>query len=531
LHQWESGYHSDRPQGEEILHGNARRLTIILCSLSLVGCASVDFDYPKVESHAYTNTTDTLLGREVAALGHIPEGYGGFHLLSNSLDALSSRLLLAERAERSIDAQYYLAYADRIGYLTLRSLLDAADRGVRVRLLLDDFLTGGLSEGLAAMDTHPLIEVRMYNPFARRKFRLGDFTTDFKRVNRRMHNKVLIADNQVAIIGGRNIAEEYFGAGDKYNFGDLDVLGVGHVTEDASEMFDAYWNNQISVPIEALVKVSAKPEAALIALRQRVEKALEGIKDSPYQAALDDSTIDYLEGGMQLSPWAPYQFVYDPPVKPTREEEEQYGNSILTPLREVVNSAQEELIVSSPYFVLQDAAINRIGEFVDRGVTIKVITNSLSSTNHNIVHSGYAPTRKKMLQEGIKLFETRPDARISGVHHDAESKSSLHTKAFIVDRRWFYLGSFNWDPRSAYTNTESGIIIDDPIIATTAAERTDLRLPTAAYEVYLDEKDRLRWKTLNDTGQLVVFTKAPEPGAWTRFKVWFMSLLPIKNQL
>lgn len=513
------------------MHGTIRRLTIILCSLSLVGCASVDFDYPKVESHAYSNTTDTLLGREVAALGHIPDGQGGFHLLSDSIDALSTRLLLAQRAERSIDAQYYLAYGDTIGYLTVRSLLDAADRGVRVRLLLDDFLTGGLSEGLAAMDSHPLIEVRMYNPFARRKFRLGDFTTDFKRVNRRMHNKVLIADNQVAIIGGRNIAEEYFGAGDKYNFGDLDVMAVGHVTEEASEMFDAYWNHRISVPIAALVKPQADPQAALTALRKRTEKALEGIENTRYQAALDDSTIDYLEGGVQLSPWAPYQFVYDPPVKPTRIEEEQYGNSILTPLREVTNSTEQELIVSSPYFVLHDDAIDRLGEFVDRGVTIKIITNSLASTNHNIVHSGYAPTRKKMLEKGIELYETRPDASISGVSHAAESKSSLHTKAFIVDRRWFYLGSFNWDPRSAYTNTESGIIIDDPTIAAATAERTDLRLSTAAYEVYLDEKNRLRWKTLDDTGKVVVFTREPETGAWTRFKVWFMSLLPIKNQL
>jgi putative cardiolipin synthase len=513
------------------LYCHCRPGALLVATILLNACASVDFDYPKVESHAYADTDDTLLGREVAALGEIPDGHGGFHLLRDAIDALSSRLLLAERAERSIDAQYYLAYADRIGYLTLQSLLNAADRGVRVRLLLDDFLTGGLSEGLAAMDTHPLIEVRMYNPFARRGFRLGDFTMDFKRVNRRMHNKVFIADNQVAIVGGRNIAEEYFALGEDYNFGDLDVMGVGHVTDDASAMFDEYWNHRLSVPITALVKPIKDPNAAMSALRSRMEQGLEGIESSPYQAALDDSTIDYLEGGMQLSPWAPYQFVYDPPVKPDQEEDSEYGNSIMTPLRATILEAERELLVASPYFVMRDSGIETMGEMVDRGVDIKVITNSLASTNHNIVHSGYGPTRKALLKEGVRPFETRPDALVSGVSSSSETKSSLHTKAFIVDRRWFYLGSFNWDPRSAYINTESGIIIDDRVMSSMQAERTDLLLPAATYEVFLDDRQRLRWKTLDDVGKEVIFTKEPETSGWTRFKVWFMSLLPIDDQL
>lgn len=504
---------------------------LIVFSTLLTGCASVDFDYPRSESYAYQDTSQTELGQEVTALGEIPEGHAGFHLLRDSIDALSTRLLMAQRAERSIDVQYYLAYADRVGYLSIQSLLSAADRGVRVRVLLDDFLTGGLSEGLAALDTHPLIEVRMYNPFARRKFRLGDFTTDFKRVNRRMHNKVMIADNQVTIIGGRNIAEEYFGASDNYNFGDLDVLGVGDVVAETSEMFDAYWNHRISVPIAALIKPIADPEQALAALRERMQAALAGIEDTRYQAALDDSTLDYLDGGVQLSPWSRYQFVYDPPVKPDRAEDEEYANSIVTPLRETVNNGTEELIIASPYFVLLDEHIKRAAERVDNGLDIKVITNSLAATNHNIVHSGYGPTRKRLLKAGIKLYETRPDARITGMRHDTESKSSLHTKAFIVDRRWFYLGSFNWDPRSTYINTESGVIIDSPLIAEEVAERTDLLLPTAAYEVYLDEKDRLRWKTLDKTGAEVIYTKEPETSWWTRFKVSLMSLLPLDEQL
>jgi putative cardiolipin synthase len=241
--------------------------------------------------------------------------------------------------------------------------------------------------------------------------------------------------------------------------------------------------------------------------------------------------LDYLDGGVQLSPWARYQFIYDPPIKPDRAEDEKYANSILTPLRETVNNATEELLVASPYFVLLDEHIERAATRINNGLEMTVITNSLASTNHNVVHSGYAPTRKRLLKAGIKLYETRPDARIAGIRQDTESKSSLHTKAFIVDRRWFYLGSFNWDPRSTYINTESGVIIDSPQIAEEIAQRTEKLLPTAAYQVFLDDRDRLRWKTLDAQGNEVIYSKEPETSWWTRFKVSLMSLLPLDNQL
>jgi putative cardiolipin synthase len=265
-----------------------------------------------------------------------------------------------------------------------------------------------------------------------------------------------------------------------------------------------------------------------------MKQALAGSDSGPYAAALARSRLEYLEDGVDLDTWVPYQFVYDPPVKPEtaqKKDEKESSASILTPLRATLESTREELIVASPYFVLEDSTIQEMGEFVRSGVTIKVITNSLASTNHDIVHSGYGPTRKPLLEEGVGIYELRPDAYISGVKSDATSRSSLHTKAFIVDRRWVFLGSFNWDPRSAYINTESGIIIDHPAMAAGMAERTDTAIPIATYTVYLNEKSQVRWKTTGDDGEEVVFTHEPETGWWRRFKVKLLGLLPVKGQL
>jgi putative cardiolipin synthase len=315
------------------------------------------------------------------------------------------------------------------------------------------------------------------------------------------------------------------------NFGDVDVLGIGPVVADTSAMFDEYWNHRISVPIHALVDAPKDPAAAVAALRHRTREILTDIESTPYGAALSGSALEYLENGVDDISFAPYQFVYDPPVKPTKKEDEEGAVSILTPLRGSINATEEELIVVSPYFVLPREAIERVAAFEARGVNVRVVTNSLASNNHAMVHSGYAPTRKPLLKEGVEIYEVRPDARVSGVDAGAGRKATLHTKAFIVDRRWAFLGSFNWDPRSAYINTESGIIIDDRGIAEDIAESIDLAIPTASYTVFLDEKDRVRWKTTNADGEEVVWTREPETGAWTRFKVGVMSMLPLEGQL
>jgi len=230
----------------------------------LHGCASVDFDYPKPASNALTDTGDTYYGKQLDGLAEQHPGEAGFYPLSNGIDALAARLLLAERAERTLDAQYYLIKQDIVSHAFINALLRAADRGVRVRLLLDDIFTSGYDAGMAGLDSHPNFEIRIFNPFARRSARFMDGLTNFSRVNRRMHNKSFTVDNQITIIGGRNIADEYFGAREDAKFGDLDVLGVGPVVNDISNMFDTYWNHERAAPIAAFADMPDDPAAELI---------------------------------------------------------------------------------------------------------------------------------------------------------------------------------------------------------------------------------------------------------------------------
>ena len=514
---------------------SGRRTTIFVVVLVVVvlatGCASVDFDYPKTQTTAFVDTADTHLGRQVSKVEGKPPGTAGFYLLSDSLDSLAARLLLAHRAERSLDAQYYLITNDPIGFLFIGSLLEAADRGVRVRLLLDDIQTQGYDAGMAALDSHPNFEVRIFNPFSGRGSRAGDGLTDFKRVNRRMHNKSFTVDNQVTIIGGRNIAEEYFGAREDVNFGDLDVMGIGPVVGDVSQMFDSYWNHRAALPVPAFAKMPEDPAHELERLRDRIARAREEIVSTRYAAAVREEVQNRIESNASLYTWAPYQVVYDSPDK-SRSSTAKEADSIVDPLREAIFGAQEELLFLSPYFVPRKSGVEGFQELKDKGLRVRVITNSLASTNHSVVHSGYAPSRKPLLKMGVELYEVRPDARVSGTRRagNVSAEGSLHTKAFVVDRQRLFVGSFNLDPRSANLNTELGVIIDSPQMASRSVDLIDEVLPRATYEVTLDDKGKLRW-TGESNGEQEIWTKEPQTGFWTRFTVSFMRILPIKGQL
>ena len=495
------------------------------------GCASVDFDYPKTQSTVLEDTAETYLAQQIGGLENQEPGTAGFYLLSDSLDSLAARLLLAKRAERSLDAQYYLITNDPVGYLFIGSLLEAADRGVRVRLLLDDIQTQGYDAGMAALDSHPSFEVRIFNPFAGRGSRVGDGLTDFKRVNRRMHNKSFTVDGQVTIIGGRNIAEEYFAGREDVNFGDLDVLGIGPVVGDVSRMFDSYWNHRAALPVPAFAKMPEDPAKELERLRERIAQTREEIVSTRYAAAVRKEIEDWIASDLGIYTWAPYQVVYDSPDK-ARASTAKDAASIVDPLREAVESAREELIFISPYFVPRKSGIEGFRELKETGLRIRVITNSLASTNHSVVHSGYAPARKPLLRMGVELYEVRPDSHVRGTGRagNTAAEGSLHTKAFVVDRQRLFVGSFNLDPRSAKLNTELGVIIDSPELAGLSVDLIDEALPRATYEVTLDETGKLRW-TGQSNGEQEVWTKDPETGFWTRFNVSFMRILPIKGQL
>lgn len=527
---WKSKGQRDLSESRVI--GMTRIFGTTVALLLLAGCASIDFDYPRTESFHLTDTADTYLGRQIQPVAVTQqEGYSGFYPMSDGIDALASRLLLAARAEKSIDVQYYLIKDDIVGRAFILSLLRAADRGVRVRLLLDDMFTTGYDLGMAALDSHPNFEIRIYNPFHRGAAgKAKSAITGFGRINRRMHNKSFTVDNQVTLIGGRNIADEYFGAREDAKFGDLDVLGIGPVVQDVSDMFDIYWNHPTALPVPAFVKELEDPESKLNALRDRLEGSNKEVRESKYAAAVLAKITDYVSSDEDLFRWAPYQLVVDSPDKGIKKKAAEAA-SITTPLIESLRSAEKELIVISPYFVPLKGGIEGLSEIQKSGVNVIIITNSLAANNQFTVHGGYAPARKPLLQAGVQIYEARPDADVKGTEfvNSSGAKATLHTKAFIVDDKEVFIGSFNFDPRSAYLNTELGVIIRDPEMAAVYEGLIKAALKDQAYEVFLNEKGKVRWRGYED-GQEVIYDKEPQTTWGQRFAAGFARIVP-KSQL
>ncbi len=511
-------------------HSLGRLLLAALITFS-AGCATVDFDAPKPPSHALTDTGDTSLGKLFTKHAYRPPNESGFYLISDSIDALAIRLLLEERAERTIDAQYYMVADDIVGKVFFASMLRAADRGVRVRLLIDDINTGGMEHKLAGLADHPNIELRLFNPFANRSFRAFN-AWDFQRINRRMHNKSFTVDNQITIIGGRNIATEYFAANTEYNFGDLDTVAVGPVVAETSRMFDGYWNHRNAIPYQQLSGQKADGGKRLDAVRDTLQDNREALRDTPYAAAVRDSLEEFLEDGDKQFTWAPYQLVYDSPDKSISSEAAEDAHSIVTPLLQTAKSAEESLLIISPYFVPRSRGVENLAKLQDSGVQIDVVTNSLASSDHLLVHGGYAAARKPLLRHGIRICEVRGNIHIAGTEgwRAKRSKSSLHTKAFVVDRRYFFMGSFNWDPRSADINTELGIIIDSPELASYAADVVYAAAPALCYQPFLDDQGRLRWREFKN-GQERILKHEPDTSFFTRLKANLGRALPIRGQL
>jgi putative cardiolipin synthase len=346
-----------------------------------------------------------------------------------------------------------------------------------------------------------------------------------------MHNKSVTVDNQMTIIGGRNMANYYFGAEETKKYGDLDVIGIGPVVNEISIMFDEYWNHHSSLPVQAVAKPLQDPEAELARVRAALQKNGDEVKDSVYARVVEERYYKYLHSDDSIFEWAPYEFVYDSPDKVEKSKADS-APSITTGLATVLRSAEEEIIIVSPYFVPRKSGVKSLSELRKRGIDVTVITNSLAANNQFAVHAGYAPARKPLLEDGVKLYEMRPDADISGAEFVAFSgaRATLHTKAFIVDRKSTFIGSFNFDPRSININTEMGVIIHDPKLSILYAEAIDAALPNKTYEVFLNENKKLRWRTF-EGGQELVFEKEPETTWGDRFKVGFVRILPIRGQL
>jgi putative cardiolipin synthase len=498
-----------------------RGLLVLLLLLQLGACATVSYDYPVEASHAIDPAAPTRLAEVVDGWQVEHPGSSGFYPLVDGMSALGARIRLIEAAEESIDAQYFLMKGDTAGQVFAGALLDAADRGVRVRFLLDDVFTTVKDEELDLLDAHPNIEVRLHNPVARGGIVAFNFLADFKRANRRMHNKSFTVDNQVTIVGGRNIADEYFELRPEGEFLDLDVIGFGPVAWEVSAQFDQYWNHHRSVPIAALSSKFSEEE--LNEVRHEIIEEYATVGGSVYEEARTTELIkDLVSDRRHLYP-ADAEVITDDPdklVNPIAREQQ----VLVTRLHQVVSSAQDEVIVLTPYLVPGDPGVAFWGSLAERGVRVVIVTNSLASNNHTAVHSGYAKYRKPLLEAGIELYEVRADAVTPGAGVQAESLT-LHTKALVIDRSRTFIGSLNLDPRSIEINSEMGLLIDSADLGTVLASRIDERLPEMAYRLGRDDRGRLEWRSTND-GVDVVETSEPLASGGKRLMAFLLKIVP-----
>ncbi len=476
-------------------------------------------------STALKDTADTRLGGAATSLAAAHPGESGVYPLLDSRDAFAARALLARAAERSLDVQYYIWKDDLSGRLLFEELRAAAARGVRVRLLLDDNNTAGLDPILAMLDADPNIEVRLFNPFANRSARWLGYLTDFSRLNRRMHNKSFTADNQATIIGGRNVGDEYFDAAEGMVFVDLDVLALGPVVTEVSQDFDRYWASGSSYPVDRLLPRPSAP-LHLEPGPQAAAKYLEAVKRTLFVREL-------LERRLPLE-WAPTRMVSDPPAKGLGLAPA--GGLLSQKLAALLGDPQKELDLVSAYFAPAEAGTELFTGWAKRGVKVRILTNSFEAADVSVVHAGYAKRRRDLLQAGVTLYELRPlapEAEKGGVRlvgSSGSSAASLHAKTFSVDRARVFIGSFNFDPRSANLNTEMGFVIESPALARRIRESFDGRIPARAYEARLSDEGKLYWIELGD-GTKVRHDTEPGTSFRQRLAVRLLSVLPIEWML
>ena len=380
-----------------------RALRTLAFALLLGACASLPKDYPRTETSAFEHYADTRLGRLFEAAAEQHPGLSGFGLITGGREAFTARIGLSDLAQASLDLQYYIWQPDTTGRILAERLIRAADRGVRVRILIDDISASGRDADIAAMDAHPNIEIRLFNPFANRNAAFLDFAVDFGRVNHRMHNKMMIVDNAVAIVGGRNVGDIYFQVATDANYRDLDVVAAGPVVRDVSAVFDHFWNGPWAVPIEALVEREFTGEdldAAVVALHQWIAAA-----DYPHPLDQDVETLrTQLAAIRDRLTWAPGWIVWDDPAA---IEDGLRPGAIIEGLGRKVDVLQEELLIESAYFVMTETADAKLKELEARGVRVRVLTNSLASNDVIAAHAGHAARREELIANGVDVYEMR----------------------------------------------------------------------------------------------------------------------------
>ncbi|WP_087752829.1 phospholipase D family protein [Paraburkholderia caledonica] len=530
---------------------SARHFFLLCCtSAFLTACATkppaTAFDRPV--THALSPTENTPLRAALEPLEAAHPGESGFRVLSSGTDALQMRIALARAATKTLDMQYYIANEDTTGKLLLGAALYAADHGVRVRMLVDDLNFKDIDRIMAGLNSHSNIEIRVFNPFGSAREGVFERTTNvFTQIGhftRRMHNKAMIADNQLAIVGGRNLGDEYFNASEVLQFRDIDVLAAGPITADVSASFDDYWNSSVAYPLGVLNKQKFDREE-LDQTRDDLRKHWRTNAD-PYNAKpLNATPLATQIAGKQLGlTWAQAEFEADQPEK-IESPSPDYVSPPMKRLGELMKDAHKDFLVVSPYFVPHDAGVTALGTLTHRGVRVAILTNSLAATDAVAVQAGYSPFRVPLLQQGVELYEFKPrqDTPTAGIA-GSRSRASLHAKTYVIDRRILVIGSMNLDPRSAHLNTELALVIHSPELAAQVADIfATATAPERSYRVTLADGAQLAylrsigaplsplvWTDVEDgTRRTYIFD--PQAGLYRNALTGLFSLLPVNAEL
>ncbi len=482
--------------------GKLRFALVVVLGLALAGCATLPDTLPRGEpGYALApQSGGRLADVETQLVARAGPRVSGFHLLESNEDGLRWRLALIDSARHTLDLQYYVWWGDESGNLLMTRVIAAADRGVKVRLILDDLSTilkdeahPELRDGAAALvDAHPNIEIRLFNAWRARSLpgRVAELAARTERINHRMHNKLLVADNRAAVIGGRNVGNEYFGLSHEFNFRDLDVIGVGPVARQSSAVFDRFWNSAWVLPVGAL-GIQARPDD----LARLVPPLRERLRAVPRLARFQVDRRDWSDA---LATLAVGLHIGTSRVHTDRPDDDALNHHMPAAIRELLASARHEVLITNAYIIPGAHALQRTREQIARGVRFRMLTNSLASHDVPAVNSHYKQWRIPLLEAGVDLYEMRSDASVQSALADtAPTKAEfmgLHVKAMVIDRERVFIGSMNLDPRSWDINSEMGVVVESASLARelAASMERDMR-PENAWHVVLGADGAPRW--------------------------------------
>ena len=520
-----------------------KSMLAIYCSIAITvtGCSTLPKH--KIESIPETtlqvDTAQTTLAQIIQPLQEQHPDLTGYLVLFEPLEALATRLSLIDKAEKRLDLQYYIWDNDKVGALALHALIRAADRGVKIRLLIDDNNAKSTEGIFLALAQHPNIEVKLFNPYRFRKYRALDMILDLKRINRRMHNKSFIADHQVALIGGRNMTNQYYNVSDNYQFSDVDVMLVGTAVKDISHSFDEYWSHEYAYKVQEVVKQSAH-HLSYESLKRQLDEHYERVTVQNYLDLTSNSqAIDSLMSRDIQLDWVKAEVVKDSPdkIKSKAKKKEHLNFQLIQHLEQ----PEKNVDLISAYFVPEKKGAKMLTDLAKDGVKVRVLTNSFKANDVAVVHAFYGKYRQNLLEHGVQLYEFLPALNKNDLDKNTEdlakkakvsikglSRSSLHAKLMALDEKQVFIGSFNFDPRSAYLNTEIGVLLNSPPLAQAVHTTMDENLSKYAYKLVLDANKKITWQRQTPQGP-VIYTKEPRMKWWQRAGIKMLSWLPIEG--